>query len=522
MTSIINYGISETLKALFAQLKETPGLNGYKYHHKDVELLSRNIVCRNYGSVCYELSFLCWAVVNHPQYSSSPLLSFFWLQENIQPKRFREAFAEPLHTTLGKASMGKEYLTLQLGDIEFSISPTRVAVLAVMLELIASIDPAQLGNIEKNLLDANAQTVKKVSSELQKLIYAYLKQHLPEASTQERFRAISSWLKQHGLSTKNISDQDVLDFWLHPPEQPSYIKFSTVLDDLLDAISAMEVVENAFNAEHGLSLINDSNGEPGEIPADWVQNTVFEQTQSDTDLSWLCQSPKFLTLAQYQAMSAILSHSKLARQLPLSFLRLKIFSGWQSVLVQAKRKSPQVLADKLSQCPEHDYQGFVEQLNDSETQCKQVQKAIGHIFYALKSPLFVGIMLKQIPLELQQILKIWMREKIQESDNFKGNMFTEIQQWLSQYGSTQTWLAEANKAFNLNNKDGFKTLPCSAELETYQDGSDALQQCQQIVAGYLLRLEKLNHKNTELEAIYRSDLCIFSSRFKQIYGASNA
>ncbi|MDU0356399.1 hypothetical protein RS130_23125 [Paraglaciecola aquimarina] len=96
MSSIINYGISETLKSVFAQLKETPGLNGNKYHSKDVEQLSQDIVCRNYGSVCYELSFLCWAVVNRSQLSvansstthpfsssttlsTSPLLNFFGL-----------------------------------------------------------------------------------------------------------------------------------------------------------------------------------------------------------------------------------------------------------------------------------------------------------------------------------------------------------------------------------------------------------------------------------------------------------
>ena len=74
-----------------------------------------------------------------------------------------------------------------------------------------------------------------------------------------------------------------------------------------------------------------------------------EQAENNVDLGWLCRSPKFLTLAQFQPMKSLLSHGKLARQLPLSFLRLSIFSSWQSVLVQAKRKSPQELADKLQQ-----------------------------------------------------------------------------------------------------------------------------------------------------------------------------
>ncbi|GAC21195.1 hypothetical protein [Paraglaciecola arctica] len=520
MSNIINYGISETLKALFIQLKETPGLDGNKYHGKDVEQISQNLVCRNYGSVCYELSFLCWAVVNHPNYSSSPLLSFFWIDENIQPKRFRQAFKQPIHTASGQVSMGDDYLQLKLGDIEFAISPTRIGVLAVMLELTASIEPGQLTTIEKLLVDGNSQAIKQVSSNLQKLIYSYLKEHIPEASTQERFRAISGWLKQHNLTAPKLTDQDVLNFWLSPPAQPSYIKYSTVLDDLLDAITAIDVVENTFNADYALSLGSDS--EQGEIDAQWVQQTVFEQADNHSDLNWLCQSPKFLTLTQYQPMKSLLSHGKLARQLPLSFLRLNIFAGWQSVLVQAKRKSPLVLADKLQQSPTRQYQDYVAELNDSESHCKQVQQVIAHIFYSLNNPLFVGIMLKQMPTDLQQTLKIWMRAQIANTTESGANHFLQIQQWLSQHPKAQFWLTEAANLFKNNNKDGFKKLPSVAELDIYQDGSEALDQCQELVARYLLVIAKLNHQNTQLAEIYRSDLSIFSSRFKQIYGAPHA
>lgn len=520
MTNIINYGISETLKALFAQLKETPGLNGYKYHGKDVEQLSQNIVCRNYGSVCYELSFLCWAVANHPQYSSSSLLSFFWLEENIQPKRFRHAFSQPIQTAAGKANMGKDYLQIHIDATEFAISPTRVGVLAVLLELIASIEPAQLSMIEALLLDGSVQSIKQCSSNLQKIIYSYLKTHMPEASTQERFRAISSWLKQHKLTAARLTDQDVLDFWLNPPEQPSYIKYSTVLDDLLDAITAIEVVENTFNADYAISLGN--NIELGEVDPDWVQSTVFEQADENTDLTWLCQSPKFLTLAQYQPMSPLLNHGKLARQLPLSFLRLSIFGGWQSVLVQAKRKSAQVLADKLQQAPKRQYQDYVAELNDSESQCKQVQQVIAHIFYSLNNPLFVGIMLKQMPTDLQQTLKIWMRAQIANTTETEKDFFVHIQQWLSQQPKAQIWLAEAANVFKHNNKDGFKALPSNKDVDIYQDGSEALDHCQELVARFLLVIKKLNQQNTQLTEIYRSDLCIFSNRFRQIYGVPNA
>jgi hypothetical protein len=133
-----------------------------------------------------------------------------------------------------------------------------------------------------------------------------------------------------------------------------------------------------------------------------------------------------------------------------------------------------------------------------------------------------------MPLELQQILKLWMREQVEEESEAEDTAAPEtpylkhIQQWLTQHTTAQTWLTEAGNAFKNNNKDGFKTLPSSENLDIYQDGNEALDHCQQIVERYLLVIEKLNHENTELEAIYRSDLCIFSNRFKQIYGAPHA
>jgi hypothetical protein len=268
-------------------------------------------------------------VVNHPHYQSSALIKFYWVQENIKPKAFRHAFNQPIHTTSGDIKLTENYLSLTLDSLEFSISPTRISVLAVMLEVIATIDPSQLTKIETQLLNATSQGVKQLSSELQKLIYAFLKEHIPKASTQERFRAISDWLKQHKLSANRLSDQDVLNFWLTPPAQPSYIKYSTVVDDLLDAVSAIEEVENRFNADYALSLGTDQ--EQGEVDAQWIQQTIFEQALSPSDFDGLCQSPKFLTLAQYEPIKAILSHGKMARQLPLSFLRLAIFSSWQAV-----------------------------------------------------------------------------------------------------------------------------------------------------------------------------------------------
>jgi hypothetical protein len=521
MTNIINYGVSESLKALFAQLKETPGLQGRKYPAKEVDLLSQDIVCRNYGSSCYELCYLCWAVVNHPNYATHPLLQFFWVQENIQPRRFRQAFEKKLALPCGQMSMGEQYLQLQLIDGEFAISPTRIGVLALMLEFIVSIDPSQLDKIQQRLLNGNMHEVKQLSSDLQKCIYSYLKEHLPEASTQERFRAISAWLDKKGLSHQQLTDQHVLDFWLCPPEQASYIKYSTVLEDLLYAVDAIEVVNTRFNQDYALSLGSDI--EQGQVNLDWVQNTLFEQQQEKLDFSWLCQTPKFLTLAQYQPLKSLLPHWQMFGKLPLSFLRLGVFSPWQSVLVQAKRRSSLAVQEKLDTSPQGHYQQYIAQLKQLQLQGTDVQRAIAHIFYCLKSPLFTGIMAKHLSASLQKALRSWTGQQLEETeaDTLATSGFAMIQAWLLQHPEAQAWLKTAEKAYKANNKEGFKVLPCAQQLDIYHEGVQALDQIHRILSGYFAQLDKFNRENVLLETIYRSDLCIFTNRFKQLYGDPN-
>ncbi|MDU0356401.1 hypothetical protein RS130_23135 [Paraglaciecola aquimarina] len=311
----------------------------------------------------------------------------------------------------------------------------------------------------------------------------------------------------------------MLNFWLQPPAQPSYIKFSTVLEDLLDAVAAIEIVDNTLNADNASSIGN--NLVQGELAPDWLQSNVFEQVTDAVDFSWLCQSPKFLTLAQYQPMKSLLNQTKMCQQLPLSFMRLAIFGAWQSVLVQAKRKSSQILANKLSQPPARQHQDYINELATCETQCKQVQAVIAYILYALRSPLFAGILLSQGPKILQQPLKKWLRQQVANTASPETDFFQPLQQWLLQHADGRAWLTQAELAFKNTNKMGFKTLPSLADVQIYQDGSEALTQCQQIIERYLVAIERAMGEKTSLTEIYRSDLCIFSNRFTQLYGAAS-
>ena len=519
MSNIIGYGISDTLKALFQQLRETPGISEYKYHAKDVDKVAQYLVCRNYGKACLELSYLCWAVVNNPQFTPSPLLNFFWVEENITPKRFRQAFAKPVTLANGGVFMGKDVLHLQIDDSEFAISPTRVSVLAVLLECIATIDPTQLTYIEAQLSQANEKVIKKLASHLQALIYQYLKHHIPEAKTQERFKVVSDWLKNQGKDAYGLNDQHILEFWQVTAHTEGYIKYSTALYDVLDTLDAMEVVEVNSKHETALSLGTDSDG--GEVNPDWVHQSVFEQSEQEQDLSWLCQSPKFLTKGQWQKIEPFINQPKYTKRFPLAFLRIGVFSQWQSVLVQAKRKSQSVVDEKLNQPPVDGYQKLNNELVEVKQSTQSTQTAIGSIFFVLKSALCVGVMLRRLPSDLQNSLKNWLSEQDVEALDANQFAFNLLQQWLLQNPGARQWLAEAEKTFKANNKEGFKHLPLSEDLDVYQQGFEGVAYCEDVLSSFILTISQLDSKDNQLTEIFLSDLSIFKGIYQQTYGGTH-
>jgi hypothetical protein len=128
-------------------------------------------------------------------------------------------------------------------------------------------------------------------------------------------------------------------------------------------------------------------------------------------------------------------------------------------------------------------------------------------------------MLKQLTPSLQQNLKTWISAQLTSKAESELDYFLLVQAWIEQNPEAQRWLHAVETSFKNNNKDGFKKLPQEADLDSYQDGSDTLSQSHQLIQRYLLSVEKPLDENNRLMDIYRSDLCIFSNRFKQIYGA---
>jgi hypothetical protein len=135
---MIDYGVSASLQAEFEMLRETQSIGLQedcaskqynsikKYSAKTIDKLAQYILCRNYGKACLELAYLCWPIVRHQEYSKG-LLDFFWIDETISPRKFRERMQELAQAELSApvVSINEIGLVLSTGPQSFVISATR-------------------------------------------------------------------------------------------------------------------------------------------------------------------------------------------------------------------------------------------------------------------------------------------------------------------------------------------------------------------------------------------------------------
>ncbi len=540
-SQIARYGVSESFTVFIDSLRDTPGLCDKKFRLADVNKVAQYLVCRNYGKACLELSYLAWAVVNYPtkSLSNAALLEFFWVDENITPARFRQAFEHPCQTQNTNITLNKAGLALTFSSQSFLISPTRVGLLAVLLEVIITLAPEQLKTIEQRLKDKhNEQAIKALSSDLQKQLYQFLAEHLVPAQQQRRFRYVSQWLDknnavEHSTNMPVLNDETIMSFWqdsVLDDTSPGYKLYASALYGVIDTHQAI------LQAQQALALDNAStigfNHEAGEYSPDVIQEILFSHSSSIQDYSWLCHTPKFLTKAQWHFIEPLIQKNPYSRTLALSFARLAVFGQWQAALVQAKRKSPVSVQQKLADLPQQSYLQYQQKLVTLQQKVIQVIMAISYIFYSHQDSRYLGFSLALLPQAEAKKIRLWFEEAIStlsqsslttssDAEHINKVLFRHSQKLLMQSLELKKTIQASKSAFNANNKEGFQYLPNAELLDIYQEGYDAMEHCQHSVQSCI---DKLSHSwlsSSDCQTNYCSDTSIFKGIFALLYGDVN-
>ncbi|BDX06373.1 hypothetical protein [Planctobacterium marinum] len=520
------FDVSESLQGVFQGLKDTQGLDGEKkYRSDDVHRLAQYLVCRNYGNPCLELSYLCWAIVQHSTVSGeqgSKLLSFFWVDECIKPRRVRAAFAEPWQDTSQNHSitLAEQTLDINIRGNLFQISPTRVGVLAALLDFVATIDPKIVYSLESALLYGDEKQVKQQASALQKLIYHFIAEHLPTAQAQNKFRVITQWLTENEMCAETLCDDALLRFWQAqcvacPVE--GFVKYTSAMDECLSYLNASKAAQAQMQSQNALSIGSDTDA--GEIAADTLFASLFEELSVKYDYGALAQTPKCLTQSQSKQLNLLAYFAPFQSRFLRTLLRYQVFGYWQGVLIQANRNKTEI-AEKLQHPDVLDYHDCSQELESLQDVMADAALCLTYVFSASGSLHWVGLnhLLADIslPEPILERIQADVLTTCHDADQDFSNVISEIS---LQFAEIRDLFHKAERAFKANNKAGFKTLPDIALLDEYTESAHLLQQSHQLLASTIKRLQPLKLTFSEN---FASDLCIFQQTMKQLYGGANA
>ena len=542
MPTTAGFGVSDSLRSIFAGLSQAQGRYGQKYSDQDINKVKQYICCRNYSKASYELVYLCWAIINAcpVRRGATPLEAFFWLDEAHSPQRCRVAFSQPWQGEAGQVAITSDYLSLNIGkgasSKSFNISPARVGVLAVLMEFIITVDPSLLSKLQNDLLGGNDKDIDQVARLIQQSIYQFLKDHLPEAQIQTRYRYFENWLNTNGISPTALDDSHIISFWQDAcadEQAQSYVLYATALFDALDAISAMQIVTSqqavSFAASFGQLaeqgevnpeqvLASQFNDEEGEM----LQTLVFADVATFDEVKTLCTMPKCLTQEEAEWLQPLVSYATYIKPFLLSFMRLQVFAKWQSVLVQAKRKSAATLTEKLAEPPVQAYAMYQLEIDGLAKALENAQHCLQHVLLNIEPEYACAELLQQLPTEQLQKIGQWLAEQ-QSHESYSPESWHSLSKQLSlQFQPLRQLCDLSAQAFKKNNKAGFKKLPSSEQGDIYLAAFEHITSLQKLTQAHGKAVEQLAATCGGLSRIFASDVCIFTHRFNTLYGDHHA
>jgi hypothetical protein len=535
MDAISRFGVSEELIGLFADLREVPGISGRKFRHDDVAKLERAIVFRNYGKSCLELSHLLAAVLQiesmpvgsvriaraSAQYS--PLLQFFWIEENITPQRVRAAFTRTQsshHLADSIVSLGAESITLKMDDDTFSISPTRVGYLALLLEFLMYVDPQVISTAEQHLAKPSSKVIQAFSSALQKKIYAFLDEHLISAQLRRRFRYLISWCRENRAGQQNlesfIDDAAVLAFWCEAVRDQDdglgFRRYRTVGEDFYTLLKALDIGramgQIAISASIGVDV------EAGEWHPDQLEQTCEEMNVQITDLNFMAKQIKFFSHSDWVELSkTMLDASEYSLRLPLTLVRMDVFGGLQAVLIQAEKdKNQQRIAERIQLGPVTDYSGFKAKLEEYANEIHAAKLLGLGLFLELK----VEDSLALIADLLSAQALVDMRQHLAEDKSVaKASLLDGLPALTLQIPELNRLCQQAKEKFKKTKRAGFKQLPETDELTQYSYALGVIDECRRLRNRYSQCLDALISDDS---TAYNTDLSLFKETLHMMYG----
>jgi len=531
---LLESGKSNELSAMLHTVAESEVDGEPKFSPAICRELGKMIVCRTYATPIMELCHLI-VCASHLSTQNGRYEYLFWDSGAARGGNF-QAYCTRMseYNDTPDLCIDAHQISFDYPDGSFAIQYGRMPVLSALMEfLLTALGYCDIDDILQDMLSnrPTKKTVSQSANALSRLLYAYLRQHLPTAQSQRKFRKIMAYC---GNDTDTIDDDLILHFWqdtsLEQEKGLDFKTFDSVLSTFIRAIQAVESARSLRAMQHAGSIGGDR--ENGEIDPDTLSETLDSIDETVSALVELTSPPlnsvKFLNKQESSNLEGILNAGGLALRLPLSILRNDIFSKPQSRLTQALRRhvSPAELNDLIIEEPQETYQ---DRQITYQSLRQQVERSVHASLYALLSARAreaISLMLKLKPgIDLSPLSRHLLDEE--SGDNVTAlhspritERFMDILQHEDQVGAEIADLLQtAQEAYAKTARKGFKDeINDQPELShTFATGAALMLDIARDIDAFLERLDSLKLAGGGWQAQYSLDHTVFKSQFNKIY-----
>ncbi len=543
---ILEEGKSPELVAAFQLVAEAECMGEPRYPPQACRDLAKIVACRNYASVLLELCHLVrmGALIG----GTGGWESFFWSDGLARARLFRSRIIQAVrrreHLSSQVQATGAT-VEINYDDGTFAISYGRMPFLAAVLEfLITTLGYDGLIEIFRDIVDgaASRKAVSLGANELSRRLYDYLKDHLPTAQSQRKFRRLIAFLDERAGSdfdTSAIDDPTVLDFWIAESavgvsDGVDFKTFTSVYRSFVRLRQSLEHAADMMAIDGAMTIGSDR--EAGEVDPANIRDGLEAVEEDRGPLAVLDEDPaaavKFLNKRERSDIELLLESGSSALALPLSLLRCEIFGRGQGQITQALRRKAGAdeIGKLITECGSETYkerQELLERLSD------HVERSILASFHALarcRNHQAIALMIKMRPeVDLAEVAKI-LQLDAKYADNVVplradsvSDRFLILLEDADRVGSElSAMMADARQAFKAISRQGFgeTDLDDPAIEEGHAVGAAALLEIRERIAAFLERLGTVVLPRSDWEQQFAADRLVFARQFEILYGGS--
>ncbi len=543
---ILQASKSAELLSAFQMTAETDVDGEPKFSPRTCRDLAKSIACRNYATAVLELCHLIHIADGGS--GGAGYEFFFWGSGPARASAFRGFIGVNLRPRGGGRvafSVTASGVHIEYPDGGFSITFARMPFLSALMEfLVSTVGYGELDRVFRDLLDGEVSkdAVSQQANRLSRLLYDYLKDHLPTAQTQRKFRRLIAFMESRygaAFEATAIDDDTVLDFWTTESmsgvaDGVDFKTYQLVFRAFVRFRQALDVASDQYALENQRTI--GAERDAGEVDPASVQALVETVDEYRSPLETLLEPPaaavKFLNKREMAAVGLLLDCGAVALSLPLSLMRCEVFGKGQGQITQALRRKVNgvTLKGLMKDCAPETYAERKAEFDRIAAHIERVLLACLHALARDRNGEAISLVMALRPdLDFAPLAEL-LGVQPERDDNVVVLRATSISdRFLAVIEDTDKvgpgisgLMAEARKAFGGLSRQGFSddALEDAEVLQGFAQGARTLRDMSGQVSAFIERLERLRLPRSDWTDQFVADKDTFAKQFELLYGGT--